>query len=58
MIFTKKVNFDKIDKKYKAIEKGVKQGKHIHLDKLASGTLQEYKRILDIAKDKKRRRTK
>lgn len=30
----------------------VKAGKHIHMDKPASGTLEEYKTLLDIAKEK------
>ena len=33
-------------------EKCVRAGKHIHLDKPASGTLEEYKRVLDIAEEK------
>ena len=33
-------------------EKCIKAGKHIHMDKPASGTLEEYKRVLDAAKEK------
>lgn len=33
-------------------EKCVRAGKHIHLDKPASGTLADYKRVLDIAEEK------
>lgn len=33
-------------------KKCVEKGKHIHLDKPASGTLKEYKEVLDIAKEK------
>ena len=33
-------------------KKCVEAGKHIHLDKPASGTLEEYKAVLDIAKQK------
>ncbi|MDY3928358.1 MAG: Gfo/Idh/MocA family oxidoreductase [Clostridia bacterium] len=31
----------------------IDSGKHIHMDKPASGTLEEYKRLLDTAKDKR-----
>ncbi len=33
-------------------EKAVKKGKHIHMDKPASGSVEEYKRVLDMAKEK------
>lgn len=32
--------------------KCIKKGKHIHMDKPASGTLEEYKQLLDMAKEK------
>ena len=32
----------------------VDAGKHIHMDKPASGTLEEYKQVLDIAQEKKK----
>ena len=34
-------------------KKCVQAGKHIHMDKPASGTLEEYKEVLDVAKEKK-----
>lgn len=34
-------------------QKCIDAGKHIHMDKPASGTLQEYKHLLDTAKNKK-----
>lgn len=36
----------------KYAKKCVDAGKHIHMDKPASGTLEEYKEVLDIAKEK------
>ncbi|MGN0566891.1 MAG: Gfo/Idh/MocA family protein, partial [Candidatus Limousia pullorum] len=33
-------------------QKCVNAGKHIHMDKPASGTLEEYKQVLDVAKEK------
>ncbi len=33
-------------------EKCIKAGKHIHMDKPASGSLSDYKRVLDMAKEK------
>ena len=36
----------------KTAKKCVMAGKHIHMDKPASGTLEEYKEVLDIAKEK------
>lgn len=37
----------------KTAQKCIDAGKHIHMDKPASGTLEEYKRLLDTAKAKK-----
>ena len=37
----------------KTAKKCVQAGKHIHMDKPASGTLQEYKEMLDIAQEKR-----
>ena len=33
-------------------QKCIDAGKHVHIDKPASGTLQEYKKMLDTARDK------
>ena len=33
-------------------EKCIRAGKHIHMDKPASGSLEDYKRVLDMAKEK------
>lgn len=35
-----------------AAQKCIDAGKHIHMDKPASGSLEEYKHLLDVAKDK------